>query len=165
VSHTPFIRNATISDTGPITAIYNDAIDHTVASVWFDHRPVSELAERIESATELHPTLAAEIDGVVVGGAWAGPWNPRNGYDSTVEFTVYVDGSVRGRGVGKALYSELIRRVRAAGARDAIGGISLPNDASVRLHESLGFRHVGTFEGIAEKFGRCLDVGYWQLRL
>jgi len=161
----PLIRNAAPADAVPITAIYNDAIARTDASLWFDPRPESEAAAKIAAATALHPFLVAEAAGEVLGGAWAGPWNDRDGYRTTVEFTVYLAEAARGRGLGKRLYAELIRRCTAAGARDAIGGLTIPNDASVRLHESMGFTKVAHFPGIAEKFGTRLDVGYWHRRL
>ena len=152
-------------DAEAITAIYNDAIARTDASLWADPRPVSETQHRIAAATALHPVLVGDSDGAVIAGAWASEWNPRDGYATTVEFTVYVAEPARGRGVGRALYTALIERVRAAGARDVMAGATIPNDGSVRLHESMGFERVGHFRGIAEKFGKRLDVMYWQLRL
>lgn len=165
MSDTPSIRDARPEDAAPITAIYNDAIARTDASLWFDARPESEAAEKVAAATPLHPVIVAELDGRVLGAAWTSPWNPRDGYARTVEFTVYIAEAARGKGVGKALYAELIRRARAAGVRDVMAGATIPNDASVALHESMGFRKVGHFPGIAEKFGTRLDVAYFQLTL
>src|SRR5690606_4590742 len=92
-----------------------------------------------------HPWLVAEVDGEVVAYAKATRWRDRAAYARTVETTVYVAPEYTGRGHGRAVYGELLRQLRMRAFRTAIGGITLPNPASVRLHEDLGFKHVGTF--------------------
>lgn len=160
------IRGATIFDAEAIGAIYNDAIERTIASLWESPRPVEEIRGEIERASERHPWLVGEtLGGEIAGYALVKPWNPRHGYKHTVETTIYIHAEQRGRGVGRALYGELFRLIREQGYKHVIAGISLPNEASVRLHESMGMTRVALFPGIGEKFGRVIDVGYWQVTL
>lgn len=163
------IRHATIFDAEAVAAIYNHAIEHTDASLWYDPRPVEELRGQMEQASERYPWLVAE-DGErpadesgVAGWACVKPWNPRDGYRHTVETTIYIHHKHRGRGVGRFLYGELFRLIREQGFKHVIAGISLPNPASERLHEAMGMSRVAHFPGIGEKFGKRVDVGYWQV--
>ena len=160
------IRHASIDDAPAVAAIYNHAIMHTIASFWTEPRPDSELAEQIAEADEsTYPWLVAEHadTGDVIGTAWSKRWNPRTAYEITCEVSVYIAPDAQGMGVGKALYTDLFARLRAIGYKHIIGGISLPNEASVRLHESMGMKRVALFPGIGEKFGEAIDVGYWQV--
>ncbi|MEP6591257.1 MAG: N-acetyltransferase family protein, partial [Gemmatimonadota bacterium] len=109
------------------------------------------------------PWLVAEQGGVVVGYAYAGKWKTRHGYRFTVESTVYLDPNHVGHGTGSRLYRALLDALRLQGVHSAIGGIGLPNEPSVRLHERLGFEKVAHFHENGIKFGRWIDVGYWQL--
>lgn len=101
----------------------------------------------------------------MLGYAYAGPWKARAAYARTVETSVYVAVDASGQGLGRCLYAALIQRLQDAGMHALISGISLPNPASVALHESFGFAHVGNFRQVGHKFGRWIDVGYWQLLL
>ncbi len=160
------IRTATIFDAEAVAAIYNHAIEHSDASLWYEPRPVEELRGQIERASERYPWLVAEEGGgEVIGWACVRPWNPRDGYRHTVETTIYIHHEHKGRGVGRMLYDELFRLIREQGYRHAIAGISIPNPASVRLHEAMGMKRVALFPGIGEKFGKRVDVGYWQVTL
>lgn len=160
------IRLATPADVPAITAIYNHAILNTIASFWTEPRPEEELAREVASSGErTYPWLVAEREGQVVGTAWSKRWNPRTAYNITCEVSVYIGPEAKGQGVGRALYTDLFARLRANGYKHIIGGISLPNEASVRLHESMGMKRVALFPGIGEKFGRAIDVGYWQVTL
>jgi phosphinothricin acetyltransferase len=154
------IRLATVDDAAGIARVYNHAIEHTIASFWTEPRPPEEIAAQVERAGS-HPWVVAD-DGSIAGVAWSKPWNPRQAYDRTVEVSVYVDPGRHGRGVGRALYEDLFRRLAELGYRHVIGGIALPNPGSVALHEAMVMRHVGTFERVGVKFGREIDVGYWQ---
>jgi L-amino acid N-acyltransferase YncA len=157
------VRHATIVDADAVTAIFNHAIEHTDASLWYDPRPIEELRSEIDEASDAYPWLVAEdAQGTVVGWAMVKPWNKRDGYRDTVETTIYLAEGARGRGVGRMLYDELFRLIREQGYRHVIAGVSLPNPASVRLHESMGMTRVALFPGIGRKFDRVVDVGYWQ---
>ena len=101
----------------------------------------------------------------MVGYAYACRWRERPAYDWSVEVSVYVDPARQGEGVGRALYAELFDRLGAQGYRIAVAGITLPNPASIALHEHLGFKPIGALREIGWKVGAWHDVGYWQLHL
>lgn len=123
------------------------------------------MAERIARTSATHPWLVAECDGRVVGFAYACPHRERAAYRWAADVAVYVDPSQHRGGVGRALYERLLALLRAQGVHVAVAGIALPNDASVGLHESLGFELVGVYRDIGFKAGAWRDVGWWQLRL
>ena len=97
-----------------------------------------------------------------MGYAYATAWRVRRGYRYSTEVTVYVDPGAGGRGIGSLLYTDLIAALQERGIHAAMGGIALPNDASVALHEKFGFKKVAHFEQVGVKFDRWIDVGYWQ---
>ncbi len=157
------IRPAALSDSETIARIYNYYIRETV--VTFEEAEVSseEMAGRLRAATSASlPWMVAEDQGSVIGYACASPWHGRCAYRFSVESTVYLDHRSTGRGVGTNLYRELLSILRLKSMHVAIGGIALPNPASVALHERLGFSKVAHFREVGFKFGRWIDVGYWQ---
>ena len=163
---TVVIRAATTEDAAAIAAIYNHYVLETI--VTFEEVPVapSEMARRIaEVEAGALPWLVAEEGGRVAGYAYATPWRSRVGYRFSVEVTVYTAPGQEGRGIGSRLYGELLPLLEAKGLHAAMGGIALPNDASVGLHEKFGFRKVAHFREPGIKFGRWIDVGYWQRML
>ena len=129
-----------------------EATDEAFGAVW-------------EGSRERYPWLAAEVGGAFAGYAKSGVWRERDAYRLTVETTVYVLPRLARRGVGRALMVELLGRLRSAGFHMAIAGVTLPNEGSVGLHESLGFERVGAFPEVGRKFDRWWDVGFWSLRL
>jgi phosphinothricin acetyltransferase len=160
------IRPATVSDAGAIAAIYNPYVIDTI--VTFEEEPVDteEIARRMEEVWSASlPWLVAELDGRVVGYAYASKWKTRIGYRFSTEVSVYVDAGHGGQGIGSKLYGELFTILQHSGIRNVVGGIGLPNDASIALHEKFGMEKVAHFKGIGIKFGRWIDVGYWQRRL
>jgi phosphinothricin acetyltransferase len=162
----PAIRDAASTDAAAIAAIYNAYVRDTIVTFEVEDVTADAMAWRIADIRARGlPWLVAVEGGVVLGYAHAGPWKSRAAYARTVETSIYLAGAVRGRGIGKRLYAALIERLRAAGMHVAIGGASLPNPASVALHEALGFEFVGAFRETGFKLGRWIDVGYWQLRL
>jgi phosphinothricin acetyltransferase len=136
--------------------------------VTFEEEPVTaaEMSRRIDEVLsgEL-PWLVAEQDAVIVGYAYATKWRPRFGYRFSVEVTVYLAFNQSGRGVGSRLYGALLAGLRERGFHAAMGGIALPNDASIALHEKFGFKKVAHFDQAGIKFNEWIDVGYWQLIL
>ena len=134
----------------------------TESSISFETEPPSaaEMAQRIRAA---HIWLVAERDGKVVGYAYGGQHRSRAAYNWTVEVSAYVDRSAHRTGVGRLLYSELFDQLKARGFRLLVAGITLPNDASVAIHEALGFEPVGVYRNIGYKAGQWWDVGWWQL--
>ena len=158
------IRAATANDAEQLARIYNHYITNTV--VTFDEATVSaaEMEARLAETTAANlPWLVAQLTPGVCGFAYASRWKGRCAYRHSVEVTVYLDVAAVGRGLGTLLYTELFARLRALGCHAIIGGISLPNAASVALHEKFGLRKVAHFSEVGFKFGRWVDVGYWQL--
>ncbi|HEX9166725.1 MAG TPA: arsinothricin resistance N-acetyltransferase ArsN1 family B [Gemmatimonadales bacterium] len=157
------IRAAAAEDAEAIAAIYNHYVLETI--VTFEEEPVApaEMARRIaEVQAAALPWLVAEEVGRVVGYAYATPWRSRIGYRFSVEVTVYTAPGQAGRGIGSRLYEALFPLLEARGIHAAMGGIALPNDASIALHEKFGFEKVAHFREPGIKFGRWIDVGYWQ---
>jgi L-amino acid N-acyltransferase YncA len=120
---------------------------------------------RIERLSRTHPWLVAEVDGEIVGFAYGCPHRERAAYRWAADVSVYLEPSVHGRGIGRALYERLLSLLTEQGIRIACAGIALPNEASVALHEALGFWRVGVYRGIGFKAGSWQDVGWWQLEL
>lgn len=162
----PLIRTATHADAADIARIYNGYVLDTC--ITFETEPVdaSDMTQRIdETLAASLPWLVAEVDGTVAGYAYASKWKGRCAYRHSVESTVYLDPAQTGKGVGLRLYAALIEALAACGMHAVIGGIALPNAASIALYERLGFRKVAHFLQVGHKQGRWVDVGYWQLLL
>lgn len=152
-------------DAAACAAIYAPHVE--AGPVSFEERPpgAAELAARIERTAAIHPWLVAERGGEVVAYAYACPHRQRTAYRWSVDVSVYVAAGEVGQGIGHDLYGELFERLRRQRFRMACAGITLPNDASVALHESLGFVAVGVMREIGWKAGAWRDVGWWQLEL
>jgi phosphinothricin acetyltransferase len=123
------------------------------------------MAGRIERISRTHPWLVAEDGGRVVGFAYGSPHRERAAYRWAADVSVYIERPSHGRGIGRALYSTLFELLRGQNLLIACAGVTLPNDASVGLHESFGFALVGVYRGIGYKAGGWRDVGWWQLEL
>ena len=121
-----------------------------------------ELGRRIAAAQQDHAWLVLEHGGVVVGYAYGGPFMSRAAYRWSAAVSVYLDGSRRRTGGGRALYGALFERLAARGIRTVLAGITLPNEASEGLHRALGFAPVGTYRRVGWKHGRWHDVGWYQ---
>jgi phosphinothricin acetyltransferase len=162
---TPTIRLATESDAGEISAIYAPVVRETIIS--FETEPPSpdELRQRIVNTLERFPWLVCESDGRVAGYAYAATHRSRAAYRWCADVSAYVREDGRRTGVGRALYTSLNAVLVLQGYYNAYAGISLPNPASVRLHESVGFRPVGVYREVGYKLGGWHDVGWWQLAL
>jgi L-amino acid N-acyltransferase YncA len=152
-------------DAAACAAIYAPSVESSPTSFEVVPPDAAEFTRRIEKYSATHQFLVAEADGEVVGYAYACRWAERAAYDWAVESSVYIDAAQHGMGVGRALYRELFRRLRAQGFRVVVAGVTLPNPASIGLHEGMGFEPVGTLRNIGWKDGDWHDVGYWQLYL
>jgi len=162
----PTIRDADPSrDGAACAAIYAPHVEGSAVS--FEERApdAAEMGARIERYGAGHAWLVAEREGEVVGYAYATAFNERPAYRWSTSVSVYVAEAARGEGVGRALYEALFERLRERGFRMACAGITLPNEASVRLHESLGFEQIGVNPEIGFKEGAWHDVGWFQLEL
>jgi phosphinothricin acetyltransferase len=160
------IRAAQSPDFESIAAITNHYILTTPIHFAYDPAPAAELRGVWEKNRDTHPYLVlTDGAGDVIGYARAYQWRTRAAYDRTAEVGIYIRHDLLGRGHGKPLYRALIDACRERGFHSLIGGIALPNEPSVRLHESLGFIHTGTVREAGWKFDRWHDVGFWQLLL
>lgn len=159
------IRPATGGDAGRIAQIYEPYVRETPASFEFDPPGAEEMLGRIEAGAGPYPWFVAEADSTVIGYAYAGQFRARAAYRWSTEVSVYIDKEHQGRGVGRALMVRLLDELRTKGFANAFAGTTLPNSASVRLFESMGFEPIGVFRNAGFKFGRWHDVGWWQLPL
>jgi phosphinothricin acetyltransferase len=157
------IRDATSADAAQIVDIYNHYVLHTIITFEETAVTVQDMSARMVDVQASLPWLVHETDGSIDGYCYATKWRTRAAYRFAVETTVYLRPQLGHRGIGTRLYRELIGRLRALGIHAAIGGIALPNEASVGLHERHGFIQVAQFAEVGWKFSRWIDVGYWQL--
>jgi phosphinothricin acetyltransferase len=159
------IRACDTTDAVRLAEIYNHYIEHTIVTFEETLIEAVEMERRIFATTARWPWLVAEQGGAVAGYAYASAWKSRSAYRFAVESTIYLAPEFHRRGLGMRLYSELVRELSKRDVHCIIGGISLPNAASVALHEKLGFRKIGEFKEVGWKLDRWVDVGYWELIL
>jgi phosphinothricin acetyltransferase len=160
------VRPAIPGDAGPIADIYNHYVKTSIFTFEEADVTVPEMANRIaETQSTPLPWLTAVSGDRIAGYAYAGKWRVRTAYRFSTEASVYVHPGLERTGVGSALYRELLAALRSQGVHAVMGGIALPNDASIRLHERFGFRKVAHFREVGFKFDQWIDVAYWQLTL
>ena len=160
------IRPVRPEDAEAIVSIYNYYVEHSTAT--FEESPLTtdDMLIRIKDNLEQKlPWIVAEQDGQIFGYAYGRGWNARSAYRFSVESSVYLNKDFTGSGWGTRLYNALFPLLRERGIHLVISGVTLPNDASVALHEKLGMKKVGQFKEIGFKKETWLDVGYWQMKL
>jgi phosphinothricin acetyltransferase len=155
------IRRAEQSDLPALLDIYNHYVLNSAAT--FDIEPRT-LDQRQEWFAQFSPSgkyrcFSAVMDGAVVGWASSARFKERAAYDTTIETSIYLAPHAAGRGLGRALYTALFDALAREDIHRIFGGVTLPNEASVRLHEGMGFRRVGVQPEVGRKFGRFWDVG------
>jgi phosphinothricin acetyltransferase len=158
------VRAATQADVRRLNEIYNHYIVHT--PITFDIEPFS-LDQRLDwfshyQETGPHRVLVAEADGQVLGSAWSSQFRTKRAYETTVETSVYCAPEATGRGLGKLLYTALFDALGREGLHRAVAGVTLPNEASVRLHLGFGFSQIGLFSQVGRKFGKFWDVAWFE---
>lgn len=158
-------RLARCADAAALAAIYAPYVRDSVVTFETDVPDAGEFARRIERIGSAYPWLLAEADGEAVGYAYAGEYRTRRAYRWSVEVTVYLADAARRRGIGRGLYARLFALLRAQGYVNAYGVVTLPNAASVGLHEAMGFVPIGVHRHTGYKHGAWHDVGWWQLTL
>lgn len=160
------IRDADpLRDAAACAAIYAPSVTEGVASLEERAPEPGEIADRMRAIRRIHPWLVAEVDDQVVGYAYASRHRERASYRWAADVTVYISSAHHRLGIGRGLYETLFALLTGQGIYEACAGITLPNDASVGLHRSLGFQPVGIYRDIAFKFGRWHSVGWWQKTL
>ncbi len=159
------VRHATLADASEICTIYNHYIETT--RITFEETPITvkDVAERISSVTQNYPWLVCEEEGKVIGYAYATRWKERSAYRYSVEAAIYLSNDRVGKGTGTQLVTRLLMELRLRKIHSVICGIALPNDASVGLCEKFGFEKTAQFKEVGYKFGKWVDVGYWELLL
>ncbi|KAJ3320785.1 hypothetical protein HDV06_004796 [Boothiomyces sp. JEL0866] len=158
------IRNATEQDAEQIVSIYNHYIAKTTITFEEAQVSVAEMKDRIVKIQQEFPWVVYE-EGQILGYAYASTFRTRYAYRFSVESTVYLKHTARGKGIGTMLYKELLQKLKELGKKVVIGGIALPNGQSVKLHEKVGFEFVGTFRNVGYKFEKWVDVAFYQLSL
>jgi phosphinothricin acetyltransferase len=159
------IRLARESDTPQMLSIYAPVVRETAISFELEPPAEDEFRRRVTDTLRRTPWLVCEERGDIAGYAYAGQYRARAAYQWSVEVSVYVSAAHRRRGVARALYASLFECLRVQGYYRAYAGISLPNAASVELHERLGFGSIGAYRSVGYKLGKWHDVGWWQLAL
>jgi L-amino acid N-acyltransferase YncA len=160
------IRHADAArDAAACAAIYAPFVDGSAVSFEEVAPTPEQMADRIATYSERYQWLVADKDGAVAGFAYAGTHRARAAYRWSVEVSVYVHAEHRGQGVGRQLYETLFPLLSRQGLTLAVAGITLPNDASVALHEAVGFQPIGVYGAIGFKAGAWRDVSWWQRRL
>ena len=159
------IRLARTDDAAPVAGIYAPFVTGSATSFEYAPPDAAEMASRIASTLACAPYLVQEAEGAVLGFAYASKHRERAAYQWSVDVSVYIHERARRQGVGRALYTSLFALLRLQGFYAAHAGITLPNPASVGLHEALGFRPVGVYRSVGFKRGGWHDVGWWQLPL
>ena len=160
------VRPATPTDADAVAKIYNHYITETIITFEVDEISPAEMARRIDQVqSDSFPWLVAQQSDRVVGYAYASQWHSRAAYRFAAESTVYLAPDHVHLGLGSRLYERVIELLRTMNIRTVIGGIALPNDSSVALHEKFGFRKAAHYREVGFKFDRWIDVGYWQRML
>ena len=159
------IRAARPEDAEDIAAIYATFVAMSAATFEEQAPTGSDMQQRMNARPRLPWLVAADPDGTILGFAYAGPHHVRSAYRWSANCSVYLRESAWGRGVASALYRDIIDAVRDLGYVSLFAGIALPNDASVALHERLGFQRIGVFPASGFKLGSWRDVGWWRLAL
>jgi len=162
----PRLRLAAPADAAQIAAIYAPFCLETAVSFETTAPDEGQMRERISTLMQRYPWLVAVSEtGDVLGYAYAGKHRERAAYRWSVDFTAYLAPEAKRRGIGTALYRALMRICQSLGYYRAFAGITLPNEASVRLHEKIGFRPIGVYRRVGFKLGRWHDCGWWSLDL
>jgi len=161
------IRHCAPGDYGAVVDIYNHYVEYSHAT--FDLKPYS-IGERAPWFSQFGETgpgqlMVAENNGAVLGFCCSTPFKDRAAYDISAETTVYLATDAIGQGIGRQLYATMLRNLAGSGLHGVYAGIALPNDASVHLHEALGFRKVGVFEEVGWKFGKYWSVAWYEMRI
>lgn len=159
------LRLAEEGDAAALQRIYAPYVRETAVSFELEPPTIEQIAARLRATLPMYPWLVCERGGEVAGYAYGSRYRERAAYRWSVEVTIYVAPAHQRRGIGRALYTALLRILALQGYCNAFAAIALPNPASVALHEALGFTAVGVYRSVGYKLGRWYDVGWWQRSL
>mgnify|MGYP002639605013 CR=1 FL=1 len=157
------IRKVRIEDAQQLVGIYNYYVLNSV--VTFDDIPFNAIyfEDKIKTITPQFPFYVYEENDEILGYAYANKWRLKPAYKYTVESTIYLKYNATGKQIGTKLYSHLLFELKEQNYHAIIGGVSLPNDVSIKLHENLGFKKVAHYNEVGLKFNKWVDVAFWQL--
>jgi phosphinothricin acetyltransferase len=156
------IREVTSEDFDRITAIYNHYVEHTLITFDIEPYTLPQLTDKILSLQKDYPVLVAHDEDTILGYAYAAAWKSKTAYKHSAETTIYMHPDHHGKGVGKRLYHSLLSSLPLYEIVNAIACITVPNDASIKLHQKLGFEKIGRFNKVGYKMEQWVDVEYWQ---
>jgi phosphinothricin acetyltransferase len=159
------VRLAVTQDAGEILEIYAPSI--LTASISFETElpSIEEMQKRIETILQKYPWIVCEVDGKMAGYVYASKYRDREAYQWSCECTAYIHEQFKGKGIGKALYQLLFQLLKLQGFRTVYAVITLPNDASVGIHEKCGFEKFAEYENVGYKFNNWHTVGWWKLQI
>ena len=157
------IRSAKLTDAEQIAEIYNYYILNTHHTFEIEPLSAEEMKRRVGEVSGEYPYLVAETDGEIQGYIYAAQFRLREAYKHSVEVSIYVRNQAKQKGIGSELYKRFLEELKETDIHTIIAGISLPNEASVKFHEKLGFEKVGHFREVGYKLGRWVDVGFWEM--
>lgn len=159
------IRLVEVNDAAQICDIYNYYVKNAIATFVEIPFSVPEMETKIQDISVSFPWFVYEENGIILGYAYANKWNERAAYRHTLESSIYLKNGTLNKGIGTMLYQSLLDEISKSDYHVVIGGISLPNEASVRLHEKFGYHKSAHYKEVGFKFEKWIDVGYWQLIL
>ena len=159
------IREVAIKDAEALVNIYNYYVINSTVTLDLVPFSILDFEEKIRTISRDFPFIVDEVQNEVLGYAYANTFRTKPAYKNTVELTVYIKHAETGKQIGKKLYSKLLQQLKSQGYHVVIGGSTLPNDASVKLHETFGFKKVAHFKEVGHKFDKWHDVGFWHLTL
>lgn len=157
------IRTVTLNDAHQLAEIYNHYVLNSI--ITFDEIPstITDFEEKIKTIYNNYPFFVFEENNDILGYAYANVWRLKPAYKHTAEITVYVKHDQHGKQFGSKLYTKLLQNLKQQNYHAIIGGVSLPNDGSIMLHEKFGFQKVAHFKAVGRKFNKWIDVAFWQL--
>ncbi|MBC3757794.1 N-acetyltransferase [Hyunsoonleella sp. SJ7] len=159
------IRPLQIDDAKVLLDIYNYYVLHSTATFDIEPLTIAVFKEKINRINADYPFIVYEENNEILGYAYGSRFRPKPAYDYVVESTVYVKHDCHGKQIGTKLYSELLKLLRQMNLHTVLGVLTVPNDASIKLHEKFGFRQVAELQEVGMKFGEWQNIGIWQLKL
>jgi len=159
------VRLVTEEDAAQIREIYSPNILDNAISFETEVPSIEEMTTRIKTFLQKYPWIVCVIDGKIAGYVYASKHRDREAYQWSCECTIYMNNDFKGKGIGRELYQLLFEILKLQEFRNVYGVITLPNQASVAIHESCGFKHFATYENIGYKFGIWHSVGWWKLQI
>jgi len=157
------IRNVQIEDAQELLDIYNYYVVNTVITFDLEALSLDAFKEKITTVSTDYPFIVYEENSEILGYAYGSKFRPKPAYNNTVESTVYLKHGTQGKQIGSKLYNELLFLLKQKNVHVVLGVLTLPNEASVKLHEKFGFKEVAHLKEVGLKFGEWQDVGFWQL--